>query len=78
MPRKCYIPGCDSNSNKASKYTPIFSFPKDKIRRKAWISAVRKQFPLITDQDPGVNASICIHHFDLGLVEKVVTIVSIV
>lgn len=73
MPRKCYILHCDSNSTKSSKYTPIFSFPKEKERRKLWIAAVQKQFPELGDEDPGVNASVCIHHFDSSLVEKHIT-----
>lgn len=75
MPRKCYILRCDSNSNKSSKYTPIFSFPKEKERRTLWIAAVREQYPEIGDQDPGINASVCIHHFDANLVERHITVV---
>lgn len=55
MPRKCYILRCDSNSNKSSKYTPIFSFPKEKERRTLWIAAVREQYPELGDQDPGIT-----------------------
>ncbi|XP_063706079.1 lethal(3)malignant brain tumor-like protein 1 isoform X2 [Culicoides brevitarsis] len=73
MPRKCYILNCDSNSNKSSKYTPIFSFPKERERRAQWIEIVRQQFPELGDQDPGVNASVCIHHFDPSLVERHIT-----
>lgn len=75
MPRKCYIFGCDSNSNKSCKYTPIFSFPKEKERRALWIAAVKEQYPKLGGEDPGINASVCIHHFDASLVERHITVV---
>uniref|UniRef100_A0A336LVS6 CSON003342 protein n=1 Tax=Culicoides sonorensis TaxID=179676 RepID=A0A336LVS6_CULSO len=73
MPRKCYIFNCDSNANKSSKYTPIFSFPKERERRALWIDAVKSQFSDYGDQSPGANASVCIHHFDPSLVERHIT-----
>lgn len=77
MPRKCYIPGCLSNSGKFSHYTPVFSFPKNETRRERWIEAVKAEFKFITEEDPGVNACICVHHFEPELVERQPQLVSI-
>lgn len=70
MPRKCFIPGCTSNSGKSTSYTPVFSFPKAEVRRKQWMEIVKQEIKAITADDPGQNACICIHHFDPSLVEK--------
>lgn len=76
MPRKCYIPGCNSNSGKFAHYTPVFSFPKEEYRRQKWFNIVRNEFPFITETDPGVNACVCVHHFESNLVEKQPQLVS--
>jgi hypothetical protein len=61
--KHCCIPGCPSNAQKS--YTPIFSFPSNKVTLELW----KKKIPLKTIKT-GKNFGVCIKHFHSDFVIK--------
>ncbi|XP_055389171.1 uncharacterized protein LOC129618449 [Condylostylus longicornis] len=61
MPRRCSVPGCNSNALRRRKYgktIPTFIFPKNEVMRNKWIEAIGKK-----DWAPKKCSSVCIRHF---------------
>lgn len=57
MPFKCSVPTCQSNYRKP--YISCFRFPRDPVKRKLWISRIRRDNFTYTE-----NARVCINHFE--------------
>ncbi|KAH8028903.1 hypothetical protein HPB51_020069 [Rhipicephalus microplus] len=61
MPNKCCVPACSSNY-KTGKKVQLFSFPKVKVQRKKWLSAIpRKDFFPTENYKPDLSPVVC--HF---------------
>ncbi|KAK7872254.1 hypothetical protein R5R35_012109 [Gryllus longicercus] len=63
MPRRCCVPGCNSNYDsflKTNKPVTTFSFPKDEERRKKWLLAIRRK-----NWMPSASSSVCAEHFNI-------------
>mgnify|MGYP005982137529 FL=1 len=62
MPRKCCVPGCNSNyDSEIKKGGPVvsaFRFPKDEERKKLWLLAIPRK-----DFSPTANSVVCMKHF---------------
>lgn len=59
MVTSCCAVGCTYRFKKGG--VGLFTFPKEKFRRLAWIRAVRRK-----DWEPTENARVCGHHFQTG------------
>ena len=63
--RKCCAGGCRSNYNKEVEKVRCFGFPpaEDKLRRKAWISALNV---VIKESEITIHIGVCIKHWPEG------------
>lgn len=73
MPNKCCVPACSSNY-KTGKKVQVFSFPKDEVLRKKWLSAIpRKDFFPTENNKVRANWMSPLHHTD-GEIILIVTV----
>lgn len=73
MPNKCCVPACSSNY-KTGKKVQVFSFPKDEVQRKKWLSAIpRKDFFPTENNKVRANWMSPLHHTD-GEIILIVTV----
>ena len=57
MPRRCCVPGCQSNHG-LQKTAPTFIFPKDITERDAWVKAIHRYH-----FTPTSSSVVCVDHF---------------